>query len=89
MASPPVWRQTSSWSIPASDSLQGIQSVTLTTNDVNTWYDAMQLELRRRFSGGLLLQLNYTWSKSLTNFYASSQSSVGQPLTLRDANRGA
>ena len=68
--------------------LQGIQSVTLTTNDVNTWYNAMQLELRRRFSGGLLLQLNYTWSKSLTNYYASSQSSVGQPLTLRAANEG-
>src|SRR4030095_6662707 len=45
----------------------GIQSVTLTTNDTDTWYDALQLELRRRFSGGLLLQMNYTWSKSLTN----------------------
>jgi hypothetical protein len=64
----------------------GSQSVTLTTNDTNTWYDAMQLELRRRFSGGLLLQASYTWSKSLSNFYASSQSSVGQPLTLRGDN---
>lgn len=61
----------------------GIQSVTLTTNDADTWYDALQLELRRRLSGGLLLQMNYTWSKSLSNFYASSQSSLGQPLTLR------
>ncbi|HJP93655.1 MAG TPA: TonB-dependent receptor [Pyrinomonadaceae bacterium] len=61
----------------------GSQSVTLTTNDVNTWYDALQLELRRRLSGGLLLQMSYTWSKSLSNFYASSQSSLGQPLTLR------
>ncbi len=64
----------------------GIQSVTLTANDTNTWYDAMQLELRRRFSGGLLLQMSYTWSKSLTNFYASSQSSLGQPSTLRGDN---
>jgi hypothetical protein len=64
----------------------GLQSVTLTTNDVDTWYDAMQLELRRRFSGGLLLQMSYTWSKSLTNLYASSQSSLGQPLTLRGDN---
>lgn len=64
----------------------GSQSVTLTTNDVDTWYDAMQLELRRRFSGGLLLQMSYTWSKSLTNLYASSQSSLGQPLTLRGEN---
>jgi hypothetical protein len=66
----------------------GIQSVTLTTNDTDTWYDAMQLELRRRFSGGLLLQASYTWSKSLTNFYASSQSSLAQPLTLRSDNEG-
>ena len=54
----------------------GIQSVTLTTNDVDTWYDALQLELRRRMAGGLLLQMSYTWSKSLSNFYASSQSSA-------------
>jgi len=66
----------------------GAQSVTLTTNDVDTWYDALQLELRRRLSGGLLLQMSYTWSKSLTNFFASSQSSVGQPLTLRPENEG-
>jgi hypothetical protein len=61
----------------------GSQSVTLTTNDVDTGYDALQLEFRRRLSAGLLLQMSYTWSKSLTNFYASSQSSLGQPLTLR------
>jgi hypothetical protein len=65
----------------------GIQSVTLTTNDVDTWYDALQLEFRRRLSGGLLLQMSYTWSKSLSNFYASSQSSLGQPLTLRSDNK--
>ncbi|HEX5875474.1 MAG TPA: TonB-dependent receptor [Pyrinomonadaceae bacterium] len=64
----------------------GVQGVTLTTNDVNTWYDAMQLEIRRRLSGGLLLQASYTWSKSLSNLYASSQSSLGQPLTLRGEN---
>ncbi|HKY46236.1 MAG TPA: hypothetical protein VJM50_24300, partial [Pyrinomonadaceae bacterium] len=66
--------------------LAGIQGVSLTTNDVDTWYDAMQLELRRRFSAGLLLQMSYTWSKSLTTLYASSQNSLGQPLTLRSEN---
>lgn len=66
--------------------LAGIQGVSLTTNDTDTWYDAMQLELRRRFSGGLLLQMSYTWSKSLTNFFASSQNSVAQPTTLRGDN---
>lgn len=66
----------------------GSQSVTLTTNDSDTWYDALQLEFRRRMSAGLLLQMSYTWSKSLTNFYASSQSSLAQPLTLRgDLNK--
>jgi Carboxypeptidase regulatory-like domain len=68
--------------------LAGIQGVSLTTNDVDTWYDAMQLELRRRFSAGLLLQMSYTWSKSLTTLYASSQNSLGQPLTLRAENEG-
>jgi hypothetical protein len=66
--------------------LAGVQGVSLTTNDVDTWYDAMQLELRRRFSAGLLLQMSYTWSKSLTNLFASSQNSLGQPLTLRGEN---
>jgi hypothetical protein len=60
--------------------------VSLTTNDLDTWYDALQLEVRRRFSRGLLLQANYTWSKSLTNFYASSQTTLSQPLTLRPEN---
>lgn len=58
----------------------------LTTNDVNTWYDALQFEVRRRFSGGLLLQANYTWSKSLSNFFASSQTVLSQPLTQRAEN---
>jgi hypothetical protein len=66
--------------------LAGIQAVSLTTNDTDTWYDAMQLELRRRFSGGLLLQMSYTWSKSLTNLFASSQNSLAQPTTLRGDN---
>jgi hypothetical protein len=60
--------------------------VSLTTNDTDTWYDALQLEVRRRFSRGLLLQANYTWSKSLTNFFASSQTTLSQPLTLRPEN---
>ncbi|HEX8476020.1 MAG TPA: carboxypeptidase-like regulatory domain-containing protein [Pyrinomonadaceae bacterium] len=58
----------------------------LTANDTNTWYDALQLEFRRRFSNGLLVQANYTFSKSLTNFFASSQTSFSQPLTLRAEN---
>jgi hypothetical protein len=61
-------------------------AASLTTNDTETRYDAMQLEVRRRMSAGLLLQLNYTWSKSLTNYFFSSQNTLGQPLTLRPEN---
>jgi hypothetical protein len=61
-------------------------AASLTTNDTETWYDAMQVELRRRMAAGLLLQLNYTWSKSLTNYFFSSQNTLGQPLTLRPEN---
>jgi hypothetical protein len=60
--------------------------VSLNTNDVNTWYDAFQFEVRRRMSKGLLLQANYTFSKSLTNYFFSSQTTFGQPLTLRQEN---
>ncbi len=60
--------------------------VSLTTNDVNTWYDALQIELRRRLAHGLLIQTNYTFSKSLSNFFAASSNGLNQPLTLRPEN---
>lgn len=58
----------------------------LTTNDVNTWYDGLTFELRRRMARGLLVQTSYTFSKSLSNFFASSQTVLSQPLTLRPEN---
>jgi carboxypeptidase family protein/TonB-dependent receptor-like protein len=64
----------------------GLPGVSLTTNDVNTWYDALQLEARRRLAKGLLLQANYTFSKALSNFFAASDNSNSQPLTLRPQN---
>jgi len=60
----------------------------LTTNDIDTWYDGLTFELRRRLSAGLLLQTSYTFSKSLTNAFASSQTVLSQPLTLRSENEG-
>jgi hypothetical protein len=44
----------------------------LVDNGTQTWYDAFQIEFRRRMSKGLLLQGNYVFSKSMSNFYASS-----------------
>ena len=56
----------------------------LTDNGGHTWYDALTLEVRRRLSAGLLLQANYTFSKSMSDMYASSQSVTSSYLTMRD-----
>lgn len=39
----------------------------------SSWYDSLQLKLDRRF-GGLVMEANYTWSKSLTNASGSQTS---------------
>ena len=52
-------------------------------NGNQTYYDALQLELRRRLSGGLLIQGSYTFSKSQSNFYASSSSVFTNYFDLR------
>jgi len=57
---------------------------TITDNGSHQWYDGLSLELRRSFSQGLLLQANYTWSNSLTDYFASSQTSLNSYLSLRD-----
>ncbi|HSE98787.1 MAG TPA: hypothetical protein VLD57_11035, partial [Blastocatellia bacterium] len=54
----------------------------LATNNGSSTYNALQIELRRRFANGLLVQGNYTWSHSLTNMYGSG--GTIQPHTLRD-----
>ena len=47
-------------------------------------YNSLQVEVRRRMSAGLLLNINYVLSKGLTNLYGDGQSSSAQPFTLRD-----
>ena len=49
----------------------------LTTNYGGTTYNALQIELRRRFTRGVLIGASYTWSHSL---------STGNLQTLRDLN---
>ena len=56
----------------------------LVNNSAQTWYDAVTVEFRRRFSAGLLVQSSYTFGKALSNTYASSSSVFDQPSTLRD-----
>src|SRR5215471_5716149 len=56
-------------------------------NDARSNYNAMELELRRRFSKGLLFQADYTWSKSMgtaVDAQGNNQSDLVSHLTLRD-----
>ncbi|HEX7332873.1 MAG TPA: TonB-dependent receptor [Pyrinomonadaceae bacterium] len=55
-------------------------------NSGESYYDAATIELRRRLSGGLLVQANYTFGKAIANTYASSSAVFDQPNTLRDPN---
>lgn len=56
----------------------------LVNNSAKSWYDALTIEFRRRFAGGLLIQSSYTFGKSLSNTFASSSAVFDQPATLRD-----
>jgi hypothetical protein len=53
-------------------------------NSGKTWYDSLQIEVRRRMAKGLLIQGSYTFSKALSNMYASSTGVFYQPDTLRN-----
>src|SRR5205823_11174883 len=55
----------------------------LVTNGGSSTYNALQVEVRRRMAGGLLMQGSYAWSKSLTNMPASSTAGISQPTTFR------
>ncbi|HET9789131.1 MAG TPA: hypothetical protein VFP47_18490, partial [Pyrinomonadaceae bacterium] len=63
----------------------------LFTNEGETTYDGLTIEFRRRFAKGLLVQSSYTFSKALSNMYASNSDLFDQPATLRkelDNRRG-
>jgi hypothetical protein len=46
-------------------------------NGARTDYDSLQAELRRRFAHGLLIQANYTFSKTLTNSQTQQLNDTG------------
>jgi hypothetical protein len=54
------------------------------TNSGDSSYHALQVELRRRFSKGLLLQGSYVWSKSITNVFGTSDAAFDTPTTFRN-----
>lgn len=61
--------------------------ITLLGNDSMSNYHSLQVELRRRFSGGLLFTGDYTFSKSLTDApgaLGNNQSDLTSFRTLRD-----
>src|SRR4029078_994981 len=49
-------------------------------------YNALQTELRRRFSSGLFMSANYTWSKVLTDFEGST-TEISPLTTIRNISQ--
>jgi len=47
---------------------QGYGSVSVVDSSINSHYNALQLTVEKRFSAGLSLLANYTWSKDLDDF---------------------
>src|SRR5215471_2100550 len=47
-------------------------------------YNALQIEIRRRFAQGLTLNVNYTWSHSLTDRYNKNVDNSSNFTTLRN-----
>ena len=64
--------------------------VNILANDAMSNYNALEIEIRRRFSGGLQFQADYTWSKAMGDANdnqgnsAGSQADLASRLTLRD-----
>ncbi|HEY3103865.1 MAG TPA: TonB-dependent receptor [Pyrinomonadaceae bacterium] len=56
----------------------------LMTQGTDTNFNALQIEIRRRLSAGLLVQGSYQFGKALSNAYVSSSSVFSQPRTLRN-----
>ncbi len=57
------------------------------TNDSFSNYNALEIELRKRFSHGLQFQADYTWSKAMgdaTDAQGNNQSDLVSRLTLRN-----
>jgi hypothetical protein len=50
-------------------------------NNFHSYYQGVSVKLDKRFSGGLLVQTNYTWSKTMnqSDSLASGGGAVGQP----------
>jgi hypothetical protein len=56
----------------------------IVTNDGSSYYDALQVEVRRRMTNGFSVQGSYAFSKSMANGATNSSTSSAQPNTLRN-----
>lgn len=70
-------------------------TIELKSSDGNSWYKALFLEVRRRWTGGLMVQSSYTWSRSEDTTQASTFFSDGTngttsafPEFIPDYNKG-
>ena len=56
----------------------------IVANAGSSFYDAGQLEIRRRMAAGFQIQGSYVWSKSLANGATANADVVSQPSSLRN-----
>ncbi|MBI2816110.1 MAG: carboxypeptidase regulatory-like domain-containing protein [Acidobacteria bacterium] len=54
------------------------------SSDGNSWYNALQLSLERRYRAGWTIQGSYTWSKSLSTSDSSFTAFPNQPSNAQD-----
>ncbi len=62
---PAVYTPGSKLSTDARRAFQPYGSISQASQDINSGYNSLQLTLQKRFSKGLTLLANYTWSKSI------------------------
>jgi hypothetical protein len=60
------WNQSSTWP-NRNDRFDGYTDIVALTSGADSRYNALQAEIRKRFSHGLHWNAGYTWSKTLTN----------------------
>jgi len=70
--------------------LSGFSSFGLKANDGNSNFNALQLSLDRRFTRGLLFQMNYMWSHGITDASNGAGESVAlQNMACRACDRSS
>jgi len=62
----------------------GAPNANLLSDNSFSNYNALQVEIRKRYARGLTLNLNYTWSHSLTDRYNKNVDGISNFATLRN-----